>query len=214
MASKSSIGAPAYRRPQSPRFATTQGDKTMKTLIAATLALTAFHALANDAALIEETKQAALGIPPKLLQMVQEEINKGSHEGAIAACKDKAPKMAAAASQNTGWAIRRVSLKNRNPKAVPDAWEQAVLEDFDRRRAAGESPANMEKAEIVSEGDKRMLRYMKALPTQGLCLNCHGTEDKIDAKVKARLAELYPNDKATGYSEGQIRGALTVKRPL
>ena len=59
----------------------------MKTLIAATLALTAFHALANDAALIEETKQAALGIPPKLLQMVQEEINKGSHEGAIAACK-------------------------------------------------------------------------------------------------------------------------------
>ena len=43
--------------------------------------------------------------------------------------------MAAAASQNTGWAIRRVSLKNRNPKAVPDAWEQAVLEDFDRRRA-------------------------------------------------------------------------------
>jgi hypothetical protein len=213
-ASKSSIGARRHRGRQFSRFATTQGDKTMKKLIAATLALTAFHALANDAALIEETKKTALAIPPKLLQMVQDEINKGSYDGAIAACNDKAPKMAAAASQNTGWAIRRVSLKNRNPKAVPDAWEQAVLEDFDRRRAAGESPANMEKAEIVAEGDKRTLRYMKALPTQGVCLNCHGTEDKIDAKVKAKLTELYPNDKATGYSEGQIRGALTVKRPL
>jgi hypothetical protein len=146
--------------------------------------------------------------------MVQEEINKGSYDGAIAACNDKAPKMAAATSQSTGWAIRRVSLKNRNPKAVPDAWEQAVLEDFDRRRAAGESPANMEKAEIVAEGDKRTLRYMKALPTQGVCLNCHGTEDKINSAAKAKLTELYPNDKATGYSEGQIRGALTVKRPL
>ena len=186
----------------------------MKKFIAATLALTAFHALANDAALIEETKKTALAIPPKLLQMVQEEINKGSYDGAIAACNDKAPKMAAAASQNTGWAIRRVSLKNRNPKAVPDAWEQAVLEDFDRRRAAGEPGVTLEKAEIVTEGDKRTLRYMKALPTQGLCLNCHGTEDKIDPKVKARLTELYPNDKATGYTEGQIRGALTVKRPL
>ena len=186
----------------------------MKKFIAATLALTAFHALANDAALIEETKKTALAIPPKLLQMVQEEIEKGSYHGAIAACNDKAPKMAAAASQNTGWAIRRVSLKNRNPKAVPDAWEQAALEDFDRRRAAGENGAMLEKAEIVAEGDKRTRRYMKALPTQGLCLNCHGTEDKIDAKVKARLTELYPNDKATGYSEGQIRGALTVKRPL
>ncbi|MCE9570454.1 MAG: DUF3365 domain-containing protein, partial [Rhodocyclales bacterium] len=125
-----------------------------------------------------------------------------------------APKMAAAASQNTGWAIRRVSLKNRNPKAMPDAWEQAALEDFDRRRAAGENAAMMEKAEIVSEGDKRTLRYMKALPTQKLCLSCHGSGDQLAPEVKAKLTELYPNDKATGYSEGQVRGALTVKRPL
>jgi len=55
---------------------------------------------------------------------------------------------------------------------------------------------------------------MKALPTQGLCLNCHGGPDKIAGEVKAKLAELYPADKAVGYSEGQIRGALTVKRPL
>lgn len=186
----------------------------MMKLFAVALALTAINATADDAALIEETKKTALGIPPKLLQMVQDEVSKGSYHGAIAACSEQAPKMAAAASQNTGWAIRRVSLKNRNPKAVPDAWERSVLEDFDRRRAAGENPAAMEKAEIVAEGDKRVLRYMKALPTQGLCLNCHGTEDKLAPEVKAKLSELYPNDKATGYGEGEIRGALTVKRPL
>ena len=186
----------------------------MKKLLAATLALTALSTWADDAALIAETKMTALGIPPKLLQMVQEEIDNGSYHGAIAACSEKAPKMAAAASQNTGWAIRRVSLKNRNPKATPDTWERAVLEDFDRRRAAGENPAMIEKAEIISEGDKRTLRYMKALPTQALCLNCHGGPDKIAAEVKARLTEIYPDDKAVGYSEGQIRGALTVKRTL
>jgi hypothetical protein len=43
----------------------------MKTVIAATLAITAFSALADDAALIAETKKTALAIPPKLLQMVQ-----------------------------------------------------------------------------------------------------------------------------------------------
>jgi hypothetical protein len=165
----------------------------MKKLLAATFALTALSAWADDAALITETKMTALAIPPKLLQMVQDEIDKGSYHGAIAACNDKAPKMAAAASQNTGWAIRRVSLKNRNPKAVPDAWEQAALEDFDRRRAAGENAAMMEKAEIVTEGDKRTLRYIKALPTQKLC--CHDGD-------RWQLAELYPSDKATGYSEG------------
>jgi len=186
----------------------------MKNWIAAAFVVTSLSAWADDAALIAETRMAALAIPPKLLTMVQEEIEKGSLPGAIAACSDKAPKMAAAASQNTGWSIRRVSLKNRNPRAVPDAWEQAALEDFDRRRAAGENAAAMEKAEIVAEGDKRTLRYIKALPTQKLCLGCHGTGDMLAPEVKARLSEVYPNDKATGYAEGQVRGALTVKRPL
>ena len=98
--------------------------------------------------------------------------------------------------------------------AEPPGWERAALEEFDKRRAAGENGAMIEKAEIVSEGDKRVVRYMKALPTQPLCLNCHGTEDKLSPEVKAKLTGLYPQDKATGYGEGQIRGALTVKRPL
>jgi hypothetical protein len=186
----------------------------MKKLLAATLAITALHAFADDAALIAETKKTALTIPPKLLTMVQEEIDNGSYHGAIAACSEKAPKMAAAASQNTGWAIRRVSLKNRNPKAVPDAWEKATLEEFDKRLAAGENGMMLEKSEIVADGDKRTLRYMKALPTQKLCLNCHGAEAQIAPEAKDKLKTLYPNDLATGYSEGQIRGALTVKRPL
>lgn len=183
--------------------------------ITACLAALAAPALAaSDDELIAETKKTALGIPPKLLAMVQEEIDKGSYHGAIAACSEKAPKMAAAASQNTGWAIRRVSLKNRNPKAVPDAWERAVLEDFDRRQAAGENPADLEKAEIVTDGGTRMVRYMKALPVQDVCVKCHGPADQITSEVKAKLAEIYPDDKATGYKRGQIRGALTVKRPL
>ncbi len=183
--------------------------------ITACLAALAAPALAaSDDELIAETKKTALGIPPKLLAMVQEEIDKGSYHGAIAACSEKAPKMAAAASQNTGWAIRRVSLKNRNPKAVPDAWERAVLEDFDRRQAAGENPADLEKAEIVTDGGTRMVRYMKALPVQDVCVKCHGPADQNTSEVKAKLAEIYPDDKATGYKRGQIRGALTVKRPL
>jgi hypothetical protein len=32
--------------------------------------------------------------------------------------------------------------------------------------------------------------------------------------VRARLATEYPHDKATGYSAGQIRGAISIKRPL
>jgi hypothetical protein len=57
-------------------------------------------------------------------------------------------------------------------------------------------------------------RYMKALPTQELCVQCHGSADKITPAVQARLKELYPDDKATGFGIGAIRGAITIKKPL
>ena len=186
--------------------------KSRLLVLAALLGFSLAHA--NDDALVAETKKTAMGIPPKLLAMLQAEIEKGNFSGAIDACTDKAPKMAAAASQSTGWAIRRVSLKNRNPKATPDAWEQAALQDFDKRASAGESPATLEKVEFVNEGSGRTLRYIKALPTQGLCLNCHGATESMSPEVKAQIAKSYPNDLAVGYREGQIRGALTIKRPL
>jgi hypothetical protein len=181
-------------------------------LIAAACAAPAFAA--DTATLLDEARKVASGIPPKLLNVLDEEIKKGGPEGAISVCREKAPQMAKAASEQTGWAIRRVSLKNRNVKAVPDAWEKAVLEDFDRRTAAGEKPTGLEKGELVAEGDKQIYRYMKALPTQDLCLQCHGTPDRITPAVKAKLQELYPDDKAVGYGAAEIRGAITLKKPI
>ena len=58
-----------------------------------------------------------------------------------------------------------------------------------------------------AEGQPRF-QYMSAIPTQGMCLKCHGTS--IDPKVQAKLKELYPRDQATGFSEGELRGAFVV----
>ena len=52
------------------------------------------------------------------------------------------------------------------------------------------------------------------MPAYGTCLACHGTADNIPEAVKRKLAADYPNDRATGYAPGQIRGAVTVKKPL
>jgi hypothetical protein len=120
--------------------------------------------------------------------------------------------MAQAASEQTGWQIRRVSLRNRNPRAVPDAWERETLEDFDRRAAAGEAPASLERVTLQTVDGKPLQRYMRALPTQGLCLGCHGPAAQLAPGVAERLNALYPDDRAVGYSPGQIRGAITLKR--
>lgn len=166
---------------------------------------------AGEDALFEEARKVATTLPPKLLVVLQEEITKSGPEGAIPVCKDMAPRMAGEISQQTGWKIRRVSLKARNDaRAIPDEWEKAALEDFDKRAASGEALARLEKGEKIGNE----YRFVKALPVQGLCLSCHGAAEQISPAIKAAISQHYPNDKATGYSEGQIRGGISVRKSL
>jgi hypothetical protein len=183
-------------------------------LIGAFIAALALPALADEAQLLGEAREIPSKMVPKLLEVLQGEIDKNGHAEAISVCREKAPQMAKALSEQTGWAIRRVSMKNRNVKAVPDAWETAVLQDFERRLAAGENPVQIDRGEVVTVDGQKMYRYMKALPTQEICLNCHGTQNKLGTGVEARLKELYPGDKATGYGLKEIRGAITIKKPI
>ncbi|MEO5349774.1 MAG: DUF3365 domain-containing protein [Magnetococcus sp. YQC-3] len=185
-----------------------------KLLIAAAVLIAPFAATlayANEDALLDAARKVAMALPPKLIVSLQEEIGKSGLEGAIPVCKDMAPKMAIEISKQTGWKIKRVSLKVRNDsRAIPDDWEKAALEEFDKRAAAGEQPSKLEKgAKVGSE-----YRYVKALPVQALCLGCHGLTDQLSPEVKSALSQNYPSDKATGYSEGQIRGAISVRKAL
>jgi hypothetical protein len=185
----------------------------MRTLLVLALLLSAIDAHAQNASWVDDARKVAGSVPPRLLEVLTAEIARSGPEGAIAVCRDKAPQMAQAASEASGWRVRRVSLRNRNPKAVPDAWERAALEEFDRRAAAGESPAALEKFELVGEGPDAVHRYMRALPTQQLCLNCHGPRESLAPAVREQLQRLYPDDAAVGYRLGEIRGAITLRKP-
>jgi hypothetical protein len=179
------------------------------------IACLALPAFADEAQLLEDARQVASSLPPRLLSRLQDEIAKSGADGAIPVCKDMAPQIAKELTAQSGWKIKRVRLKTRNEqRATPDDWEREALADFDRRAAAGEKPASLDKGAVVEENGARIYRYVKALPVQPLCLSCHGPTDHIPAAVKARLAEQYPHDQATGYSEGQIRGAISLKKPL
>lgn len=188
--------------------------KTCCLLTAALLPTWAVAQAAPEPAWVAEARQVAGAVPPRLLAVLQEELDRSGPEGAVAVCNEKAPQMAREASERSGWAIRRVSLRNRNPKAVPDPWEQAALRDFDRRLAAQEPASKLEKSEITQESGQNVQRYIRALPTARLCLECHGSAEQISPAVAARLKALYPADLATGYSVGQLRGAITLRKAV
>lgn len=164
--------------------------------------------------MLADARRVAGAVPGKLLTVLTGAVERSGPQGAIAVCRERAPQLAREASTETGWAIRRVSLRTRNPGAVPDEWERLALEEFDRRAAAGEDPRTLEKSAIAMDGVLRVYRYMKALPTAPLCLGCHGEATTLAPAVRESLRTHYPEDRAVGYRVGEIRGAITLKKPL
>lgn len=157
-------------------------------------------------------KKEAVGIVKRFGGTLKPELKKALKKGgpayAISVCSEKAPAIAHQLQNDTGWYIKRVSLKPRNPLAKPDPWEEKVLKMFDERQAKGEDPKKMAYAEVVDG----KYRFMKAQGVEQVCLNCHAA--KVKPEVEAALKEKYPNDKARGYSLGQVRGAFSLARDL
>jgi hypothetical protein len=160
-------------------------------------------------ALTADAKQAVMALGSTLKSQLQSAMKEGGPANAVDVCHKIAPAVAASLSEEHGVQLTRVSLKNRNPEmGVPNAWQTEVLQDFEARQKAGEAPDTLAYSAVV--GDE--YRFMKAIPTQAVCLNCHGTD--IQPEVQAKITEWYPEDRAVGYSEGDIRGAFVVVRSL
>ena len=186
--------------------------KRNKMILSAAAIAMLFATQATAGADQAQLKQEAVSIVKKfggtLKPALKNALQSGGPAHAIQVCSEQAPAIASQLRNETGWYIKRVSLKNRNPEGVPDAWERKVLEKFDERQAAGESADKMAYAEVV---DGRF-RFMKAQGVEAVCLNCHAQE--VTAEVEAALKARYPQDKARGYSLGQIRGAFSLARDL
>jgi hypothetical protein len=168
---------------------------------------------------VTQYQDEARGVVKSFGQTLGGELKKALQEegpaAAIGVCKDRAPAIGSQLSRDNGWRVSRVSLRARNPMlGFPDAWEQKVLADFDARQARGEAVETMEHAEIVSEPQGKFFRYLKPVATQQLCLTCHGARENIPEPVRDALAKTYSHDAAVGYSLGQVRGAVSIKRPL
>jgi hypothetical protein len=139
-------------------------------------------------------------------------IQSGGPVSAIEVCNTRALPITRRVSDEQGLNISRVSLRNRNPANQPNEWQAAVLEDFENQKAAGKDVGSLVWSDTVEVDGGQEFRFMKAIPTGDVCLLCHGAQ--LAPGVSQVLTELYPEDKATGFSMGDIRGAFVVTREI
>ena len=159
---------------------------------------------------LQEARLLAKTFGGDLKSVLKTAMETGGPIKALEVCNLQAVPIAERISSSSGWSVGRTSLKVRNIDNEPDEWESKTLLEFEQRKMAGEDLNKMEYSEVVNDGDKMVFRYMKAIPTAGLCVSCHGANlnDKISKKIKL----LYPADKATGFNVGDIRGAFSLHK--
>jgi hypothetical protein len=165
-----------------------------------------------DSADVARAREAAAALGGELMTMLGRELARGGPAAAIAVCADSAQERTRQ-HQRQGIAVRRVGTRVRNPANAPDSLEAAILASFAAALAEGRWPPDTALVQPAPAGGYE-LRYLRPIRVQALCLGCHGPPDALDTAVRQALAARYPADQATGYAEGELRGAVSVRLSL
>ena len=177
------------------------------------LGLSVLQAQAQDSDMLTQSRAVTQAMLKELGQKLQSSMAEGGPINAIGVCHLQAPDIANRASTNNQAKISRVGTRARNPvMGVPNDWQAKALAQFDAALARGEKPADIEFAETVNTSSGKEFHFAKPIVLQPMCVSCHGSPEQISPEVKAKLNELYPNDKAVGYQPGQLRGAVVLSR--
>ena len=154
-------------------------------------------------------RQAASALTAGLLGHLTAAMQEGGATAAVTVCSEQALFLtdSIAAELGEGIELKRTTFRYRNPLNAPDEVDASALRRFEALQATGEEPAP------VVLKTPRDYRYYVPLRIVQPCLGCHGKPEQMDPEVMRVLGELYPEDRATGYEEGDLRGAIRVSIP-
>lgn len=132
-------------------------------------------------------------------------IGSSSMEEAISFCNERAYPITATYADSV--VIRRTSLLVRNPNNKPDSLEFITLGKMMEQMKFVKIPD----AKVIRHANTGEIHFFKPIMLQSMCLNCHGTPGKqIQNATLARIQQIYPDDKAVNFKEGDLRGVWHI----
>lgn len=159
----------------------------------------------------ERARAAAADFSARLRTALRDRMASEGPVSAVAFCQDQAPAIAADVMAAHGVRIGRIAVpgRERNPGNTAVDWQLPVLARFADAVAGGAAPEDQ--VELVIDGlpDGVAVRLLRGIRVEAPCQICHGVE--LAPGIAATIDRLYPDDRATGFREGDLRGALWVE---
>lgn len=154
----------------------------------------------SQRAQLERAKAAQAALAKTLLATVTDAVQTQGPAQAIEVCATKAPQLAADIAAEHKLSIGRTSFKLRQPQNSAPDWAQTLIE------------ARHDKQAVLTSEDGR-LAVLSPIRIMEPCLKCHGEEQALAPGVKEALASRYPQDQATGFKGGDLRGWFWIEVP-
>ncbi len=155
---------------------------------------------------IEKGKSIQQAVFAVLSENLSTAMAEGGVPAAVPYCRLQALPLTDSLARVHGVTIRRATLQPRNPANQATESETDILAGFRREILAGREPVPVARR----EGEE--IAYYGPIRIQALCLNCHGVSGKeLQPENEALIRSLYPEDQATGYALGDLRGVWHIR---
>jgi Protein of unknown function (DUF3365) len=140
-----------------------------------------------------------------LLQQLHDKLAQGGPAVAFGACHIDTALLTHRIARGEGIAAGVTSDRVRNPTNRPRGWAAGLVAAHAGRRSRDVEGF------AVDLGDR--VGLLRPMVQQHTCAGCHGPVEQLSPTVRKLLAERYPNDRAIGFDEGEIRAWFWVEMP-
>ena len=154
---------------------------------------------------IAKAEQAMNELQQALLAKLTAAMASGGPAAAVGVCRTDARAIADAVAKKHGIELGRTSHRVRNPANAPRAWARMIVD------GGSGAAASAEKVRTVDLGER--IGVLRPIGTAETCTRCHGAEDEVRRNIGATLAAAYPEDRATGFAPGDLRGWMWAEVP-
>ncbi len=146
--------------------------------------------------------QYAMGTKTELGKNLMGTIQKKGTLAAVEFCSEKAYPITDSMAVVYNATIKRVSDKPRNPDNAANSKERYYMRRFEKAIRSKQEP------KPILENGPKSVSFFYPITTNTMCLQCHGKN--IDSNVYNTIKRLYPDDKAIGYAENEVRGIWSI----
>ena len=153
---------------------------------------------AEDAARSAQAAEARTALADALSARLMQAIQTEGAAQALGVCADEAAVLSGQVSEAHGVRMGRTSARLRQANNQAPDWARPHVERGDGQ------PLRL----LSDDGVYAELTPIRTSPP---CLLCHGEPEQLAPGVSAALALRYPDDEATGFAAGDLRGWFWVE---